>query len=325
MGTLLDLTGSKFGKLKIISRAGSDEDYRPTWNCICDCGNATIKNSKWLKTNIHKDCGCHLLKNKDSKVCSSCGIDKPKSEYHKATVKASGVQAKCIECMSAYKKKRYWSNREEELKKLYKSRKKPENVLQRKKYYQDNKDEYKDRYVKYMEDDNKKKHKSEVSRKYNKENEEKIKERVKKYSQRPEVKHRKKRQHNERQQSDVIYVLKRRLRCRLRHAIKRAGVSKDKNGATMKLVGCEPSFLKKYIEDLFTDDMSWGRISEIDIDHIKPCSKFDLTDPEQQKICFHYSNLQPLWKIDNLKKGNKYENPSPIDNQELLHSGMKAA
>ena len=41
----------------------------------------------------------------------------------------------------------------------------------------------------------------------------------------------------------------------------------------------------------------------IHIDHIIPCKNFDLTDPNQQKKCFHYSNLQPLWGLDNLKKG----------------------
>lgn len=46
---------------------------------------------------------------------------------------------------------------------------------------------------------------------------------------------------------------------------------------------------------------------KIHIDHIKPCTSFDLADPEQQKACFHYTNLQPLWAVDNLKKGEKWE------------------
>jgi hypothetical protein len=43
------------------------------------------------------------------------------------------------------------------------------------------------------------------------------------------------------------------------------------------------------------------------IDHIIPCASFDLTDPEQQKKCFHYTNLQPLWAHENLSKGAKIE------------------
>jgi hypothetical protein len=41
------------------------------------------------------------------------------------------------------------------------------------------------------------------------------------------------------------------------------------------------------------------------IDHIVPCESFDLTDPAQQGQCFHFSNLQPLWARENLRKGTK--------------------
>jgi hypothetical protein len=49
--------------------------------------------------------------------------------------------------------------------------------------------------------------------------------------------------------------------------------------------------------------MSWDNwsLKGWHIDHIRPISSFDLSDPAQQKECFHYSNLQPLWAIDNLK------------------------
>ena len=46
---------------------------------------------------------------------------------------------------------------------------------------------------------------------------------------------------------------------------------------------------------------------EIWIDHIKPCIKFDLRNPEEQRKCFHFTNLQPLWWYDNLKKGANYQ------------------
>ena len=63
----------------------------------------------------------------------------------------------------------------------------------------------------------------------------------------------------------------------------------------------------KHIEKQFKPGMSWAKMSEIHIDHIKPCVSFDLTDPEQQRKCFHFSNLQPLWAIDNLKKGARLD------------------
>jgi hypothetical protein len=87
----------------------------------------------------------------------------------------------------------------------------------------------------------------------------------------------------------------------------------SKSERTMDLIGCCLEDLKQYLENKFTIGMSWdnygnpnGNHSECwHIDHIIPCSSFDLSDPEQQKICFHYTNLQPLWGIDNIKKSNK--------------------
>lgn len=135
MAALENIIGNKFGKLTVKSRAGNDSDGRVLWNCLCDCGKKIIRSGKWLKNSVHKDCGCHFLKNKDTKICSACGVDKPKSEYNKRNGKPSGVQARCIKCNSEYKKKRYWGNHEVELAKATKSRIKPENVLQRRGYY----------------------------------------------------------------------------------------------------------------------------------------------------------------------------------------------
>lgn len=79
----------------------------------------------------------------------------------------------------------------------------------------------------------------------------------------------------------------------------------NKAESTTKMLGCTVEELKAHLESLFQPRMSWDNHGEWHIDHIKPCSKFDLTDPEQQKICFHYTNLQPLWAIDNIRKSNK--------------------
>jgi hypothetical protein len=42
------------------------------------------------------------------------------------------------------------------------------------------------------------------------------------------------------------------------------------------------------------------------IDHVRPCCAFDLTKPEDQKKCFHHTNLQPLWWHENLAKSGKH-------------------
>lgn len=53
--------------------------------------------------------------------------------------------------------------------------------------------------------------------------------------------------------------------------------------------------------------MNWGNhgLEGWHIDHIIPCNAFDLSDESQQKKCFHFSNLQPLWAFENLSKGDR--------------------
>ena len=110
-----------------------------------------------------------------------------------------------------------------------------------------------------------------------------------------------KRNHHERNKNNPIYKIKRNLRRRIHHVI----IDGYKSSSTFELIGCTPEQFKLYIESKFQDGMSWENYGTKGwhIDHIIPCCNFDLTDPEQQKICFHYLNQQPLWAKDNLKKG----------------------
>jgi hypothetical protein len=81
------------------------------------------------------------------------------------------------------------------------------------------------------------------------------------------------------------------------------------SASLINLLGCSVLEARRHIESQFLEGMSWenyGRKkTDWQIDHIRPCASFDLTDPEQQKVCFHYTNLRPLWAPDNWKK-NKY-------------------
>ncbi len=98
------------------------------------------------------------------------------------------------------------------------------------------------------------------------------------------------------------------LRGRIRAALKCQSIKKDK--FTKDLTGCSISFLMKHLNSLFQPGMSWDNYSYYGwhIDHIKPCASFNLADSEEQKKCFHYSNLQPLWAEDNLRKSDKILN-----------------
>ena len=80
-----------------------------------------------------------------------------------------------------------------------------------------------------------------------------------------------------------------------------------KSAPTMKLLGCTIEQLQGHLEAQFIDGMCWNNRDEWDIDHILPCSNFDLRIAEQQRECFHYTNLQPLWKSDNRAKGSQLD------------------
>lgn len=81
-----------------------------------------------------------------------------------------------------------------------------------------------------------------------------------------------------------------------------------KSASVLNLTGCSLEFLVGYLEAKFKKGMSWENygIHGWHIDHIKPCCKFDLSKEEEQRKCFNYTNLQPLWAKENLSKGGKY-------------------
>lgn len=98
------------------------------------------------------------------------------------------------------------------------------------------------------------------------------------------------------------FRLKNNIRSRLIQFLKSYNLHKDNK--TFDIVGCSPEFLKEYLEQKFTEGMSWNLVGQhIHIDHIIPLSSAK-TEEEVYKLC-HYTNLQPLWAEDNLKKGSK--------------------
>lgn len=109
--------------------------------------------------------------------------------------------------------------------------------------------------------------------------------------------------HVERRKKDIEY----KIICILRGRIKSAIAKGYKKGSSLELLGCTIDFFKKYISSKFQVGMSWDNYGVYGwhVDHIIPCSSFNLLDESQQKKCFHYTNLQPLWAADNLRKSNK--------------------
>lgn len=95
------------------------------------------------------------------------------------------------------------------------------------------------------------------------------------------------------------------LRDRVRKAIKNRY---PKAANTALLIGCSMEHLRGHLESLFLPGMTWENYGRHGwhIDHIRPCASFDFLDPEQQRQCFHWTNLQPLWWLDNVRKSDKW-------------------
>jgi len=105
---------------------------------------------------------------------------------------------------------------------------------------------------------------------------------------------------------DLNYYLTSLLRTRLGNCFRYKNCLKAYK--TIDLIGCSIPDFKKHIESQFKDGMTWDNRGREgwEFDHIIPCSHYDLTDPDQQKECFFYMNIQPLWAKENRIKYNKF-------------------
>ena len=203
---------------------------------------------------------------------------------------------------SYYNKKgkvRWWDGkklRNPEYKKEYNKEYQKENKEklkeQRKEYYKANK-EYKKEYNKEYQKENKEKIK-EYKKEYRAANKEKIKEYYAANKERANKRCR------WRYKNDENFRLTRVLRSRFKFALKSQNIKK--NSHVLELTSCSMDFLKNYLSKKFKKGMTWGNQGQWHIDHRKPCASFDLVNKEEQRKCFHYTNLQPLWGKENMEK-----------------------
>lgn len=201
---------------------------------------------------------------------------------------------KCREYMKHYyevnkeKRKQYREVNREKIKQY--------NIEHHKQYYQTNKDKIAEKNKQYRLDNKDKiaehmKQYSEANKEKRKQYRENKKEKIKKY----------KNQYNKiRKQTNPLF----KLICNVRHRVKRALEFKTKR--TMDYVGCSTEFLSQYLEKQFNDKMNWSNMGSYwHIDHIIPIM---YNKPNEKTIIrrLHWTNLQPLSKEDNLKKGNNF-------------------
>ena len=205
------------------------------------------------------------------KFCGKCKLEKKLEDFNKNKYEKSGLQKICRPCNSLRNKSYEERNKEKIAIRRHNHRKNNPEKMQLQRL---------NRIDKIIE----------TGKAYYKNNKRKILDRVNAYEQK-------------RVKNDPCYAILKLLRSRLHTALK----GKDKKQRTMELAGCDLEFLKKHLEGLFQDGMTWenrGR-GGWHIDHIMPCSSFDFNKLEDQQKCFHYSNLQPLWEEENMKKSDK--------------------
>jgi hypothetical protein len=217
-----------------------------------------------------------------NKLCNNCHEVKDVSLFYRRSASRDGYAASCKKCSLEYQKKR--SKLKKDIIKDYKHD-----------YYLKNKEK-----ILHQTHEYKKGHK--VKRIRNKEERRRT---LRRYRER----HRVELNNREREykKSNINYKIASNLRSRIRDRIKHQ--NGEKSLRSWEYIGCSIAFLKTYLESLWTEGMDWSNYNfhGWSIDHIKPCASFNLKDKEQQKRCFHYTNLQPMWHIDNMRKGSLYD------------------
>lgn len=200
------------------------------------------------------------------KVCKKCGIEKEISEFGILSSSYDGKRHQCKKCVNYYLKK----NRSE----AANQRK----ILYNKSYRIKNREVINEKIKIYFKKNPDKKQKSslEYFRLY----------------------------HSNRYKIDILFKISKILRSRINKIVKLNNINKKTK--TLDIIGCSPQFLKNYLENKFTEGVSWDNYGVYGwhIDHIIPLS-LAKTEEEIYKLS-HYTNLQPLWAEENLKKYNKH-------------------
>jgi hypothetical protein len=227
----------------------------------------------------------------ETKVCSKCKEDKKVCEFGNLKSSKDGLMYSCKEC-NKIKSKKYHS----------------ENLIKHserlKKYYQDNIEEERQKRREWRSDN------LDYNKFYYEKNKESITLNNKNWRENNKLKLKEYQENKkdilnsqakDRRKNNVIINLSNRIRSRMSLYVKKLEIKKTNR--TFDIVGCTPSFLRDYLEEKFTLGMNWGNQGNWHIDHIIPLSSAK-TEDELYKLC-HYTNLQPLWAEDNLKKSNK--------------------
>ena len=213
------------------------------------------------------------------KTCTKCKVEKELTDFGRLKQSKSGYRSECKICVKEYRiknsehiveyRKQYAINNKENIR-LYKLRNKEKLRDQDKQYRLNNKDRYKQWQIA---------------------NKKSINDKANQYIKNKKLK-------------DPLFKLSCNIRTLIGNCIKRQGYKKTSK--TYDILGCSFEEFKQHLENQFTEGMSWNNAGEWHLDHIYPVS---LAKDEEELIKLnHYTNFQPLWALDNIRKSNKINN-----------------
>jgi hypothetical protein len=230
----------------------------------------------------------------EKKVCSKCKEEKEICEFQKNSHSKDGYRSECSLCS---KKRKELIPKEKLLTYFKNFREKNKKRLSEKQkiYYQNNIDKERYRNKKYWEKLNKDKPIIKPKTK------EELKLKRQEWIENNRELNKQKRRNK--YKNDIFFKISHNVRNRVNKYLKSNNI--PKRNKTFHIVGCPPEYLKEHLETQFVNGMSWNNYGRYGwhIDHIIPLSSAK-TEDELYKLC-HYTNLQPLWAEDNLKKSNK--------------------
>ena len=243
-------------------------------------------------------------KGEEGKECCSCELWKKVELYNKNSKSWDLLRNDCKDCLKEYRKKN--KEKSTEYNKEYWIKTQEQQKEKNKNWRENNKEYIKKKLKEYREIHGKEIDKKQWQKRKNDEE----------YKKKHAVMRR--RYENERLKTDVKFRLKQNVSRRIREILTNFGIEKSEK--TIYYVGCNLQDLRKYLENKFQEGMSWQNYGKWHIDHIIPCSSWNLVDVKELKMCFHYSNLQTLWASENIKKKDYFD---PIEKDKFIEEFNK--
>lgn len=202
-----------------------------------------------------------------TKICKKCNIEKELCEFHSDKKHKDGLKSGCKKCLNAEKK-------------IYKKENRDKIKAQAKLYRQENVEKERER-----------------KRRWKKQNLQQFLRKRRNYE-------------TKKRANDPVFAMHNRIQKGISTQLK--SINKRKSMNTHEYLGCSYVFFVSYLESLFLPGMNWENRNEWHIDHKKPKSWYNLinedgsVNDEEMKKCWHYTNLKPMWWLDNLAKSNKW-------------------